>query len=98
MLRGSVGARDVRIDRATTGLSRARSLPHPRPCRYKVSGSGPRQVSTAAGRFRKQLEALMLKLNKCDPGYIRCIKPNARKAKQEFDSRMCMEQLRYAGV
>ena len=64
----------------------------------KKKSSGPRQASTAAGRFRKQLSSLMVTLNKCEPGYIRCIKPNSNKAKLQFDSRMCMEQLRYAGV
>lgn len=72
---------------------------HPLMARmYRKRSGGPRQTSTASGRFRKQLSSLMVTLNKCEPGYIRCIKPNNQKAKLKFDTRMCMEQLRYAGV
>jgi myosin-7 len=65
---------------------------------YRKRNQGPRQNTTASSKFRKQLSSLMVTLNKCEPGYIRCIKPNSNKAKLEFNSRMCMEQLRYAGV
>ena len=40
----------------------------------------------------------MTQLNKTEPHYIRCIKPNEKKAKQVFVPRNCFEQLTYSGV
>jgi myosin heavy subunit len=34
-------------------------------------------------------------LNKTEPHYVRCIKPNANKAAMEFDGQMTLEQLQY---
>ena len=37
-------------------------------------------------------------LNRTEPHYIRCIKPNDFKKADLFDSNLCLLQLRYAGV
>jgi len=66
-----------------------------------TAGSGKassRRHKTQAGFFRKQLELLMEILEATEPHYIRCIKPNSEKSADRFDSRMCLEQLRYSGV
>jgi hypothetical protein len=37
-------------------------------------------------------------LNRTEPHYIRCIKPNDVKKPDVFDPNLCLLQLRYAGV
>merc|ERR1719162_1573669 len=53
---------------------------------------------TVAMMFREQLDKLVDDLNKTNPRFIRCIKPNANKQAQEFDSRDVLRQLRCAGM
>jgi hypothetical protein len=53
-------------------------------------------------QFTEQLTTLMNCLNKTEPHYIRCVKPNPTKSKSgeegSFISGMCYEQLMYSGV
>ena len=53
---------------------------------------------TISQQFRKQLNALVMCLNACDPHYIRCIKPNDFKRKEDFNIGKISHQLRCAGV
>ncbi|KAL6056612.1 myosin-5 isoform X3, variant 2 [Balamuthia mandrillaris] len=53
---------------------------------------------TLGAQFRKQLTELMEALNKTEPHYIRCIKPNDEKLPDRFNGFMSLQQLRYAGV
>merc|ERR1719188_857708 len=48
--------------------------------------------------FRSQLDQLVADLNRTNPRYIRCIKPNALKQAHEFDSKDVQRQLRCAGM
>jgi hypothetical protein len=79
---------------------------------YEMLGSSKREfirsifpeASTAskkaslAKQFTGQLNDLMRELNRTDPHYIRCVKPNATKSPSTFSSRMSLEQLTYSGV
>ena len=56
------------------------------------------KATTVATRFKQQLDSLVGTLNVTDPWYIRCVKPNERKAAQDFDGRMTLAQLRYSGM
>ena len=49
---------------------------------------------------QEQLNSLMETLNKTEPHYIRCIKPNSvkRPASEVFEGMNVLRQLRYAGV
>eukprot|EP00808_Paulinella_micropora_P007804 g73135.t1 len=49
-------------------------------------------------QFQKQLNDLMYALNKTEPHYVRCIKPNDGKKAREFVTRRCYDQLLYSGV
>lgn len=49
-------------------------------------------------QFRQQLNELMKKLQKTDPLYIRCIKPNDCKRKELFESGLVISQLMYSGI
>lgn len=49
-------------------------------------------------RFSTQLADLMKDLSVTEPHYIRCVKPNSNKVREEFTSTMVLDQLRYAGL
>jgi len=53
---------------------------------------------TVSEQFRRQLGSLVAKLERCDPHFVRCIKPNETKSAGLFHSQKCMDQLRYAGM
>lgn len=57
-----------------------------------------RQNVTVSMVFREQLERLVEDLNKTNPRYVRCIKPNPNKCPREFDSIDVLRQLRCAGM
>eukprot|EP00930_Biecheleria_cincta_P069554 TRINITY_DN57282_c0_g1_i1.p1 TRINITY_DN57282_c0_g1~~TRINITY_DN57282_c0_g1_i1.p1 ORF type:complete len:1652 (+),score=454.86 TRINITY_DN57282_c0_g1_i1:128-5083(+) len=59
---------------------------------------GGRQNVTVSMMFREQLERLVDDLNKTNPRYVRCIKPNANKMPGEIDSVDVLRQLRCAGM
>ncbi|KAK2490396.1 hypothetical protein MC885_007469 [Smutsia gigantea] len=64
---------------------------------FKSADSG-KQPSTLAGQFKKSLDQLMKILTKCQPYFIRCIKPNEYKKPLLFDRELCLRQLRYSGM
>eukprot|EP00013_Stygamoeba_regulata_P023515 CAMPEP_0177666056 /NCGR_PEP_ID=MMETSP0447-20121125/21382_1 /TAXON_ID=0 /ORGANISM="Stygamoeba regulata, Strain BSH-02190019" /LENGTH=1567 /DNA_ID=CAMNT_0019172187 /DNA_START=105 /DNA_END=4808 /DNA_ORIENTATION=- len=72
-------------------------FPPPRGGRRGDDGARTRKI-TLGGQFRQQLDALMKALHATEPHYIRCVKPNPNKAAKEYFGRMCLDQLRYAGV
>ena len=51
-----------------------------------------------AFQFSESLSKLMVTLNSTVPHYIRCIKPNDRKAPFEFNPQRSIQQLRACGV
>lgn len=56
-----------------------------------------RGVSVAT-QFKASLQTLMADLERTQPHYIRCIKPNLSKAQNAFDSGEVLRQLRYSGM
>lgn len=60
-------------------------------------GKAAKKLSQGA-QFKGQLDQLMDTLNATFPHYIRCVKPNGVKKPHIFDSQLCLQQLRYAGV
>ncbi|CEP03515.1 IQ calmodulin-binding motif [Plasmodiophora brassicae] len=53
---------------------------------------------TAGSQFRIQVNQLSDKLNKCEPHYIRCIKPNDEKRPAFVDDAMVLHQIKYLGL
>jgi len=53
---------------------------------------------TVSMMFRQQLDKLVDDLNKTNPRYIRCVKPNPNKEAREFDAMDIQRQLRCAGM
>ncbi|XP_014664038.1 PREDICTED: unconventional myosin-XIX-like isoform X2 [Priapulus caudatus] len=58
----------------------------------------PNQKQTVLSKFKESLVGLMSRLERMRPHYIRCIRPNARAAPRDFDSRCVMAQLEACGV
>jgi len=67
------------------------------PKKEVVSSSATARTSLGK-QFNDQLKSLMKTLNKTQPHYVRCVKPNEAKAKVLFEPRNCFEQLTYSGV
>uniref|UniRef100_A0A8C2VAX4 Unconventional myosin-VIIb n=1 Tax=Chinchilla lanigera TaxID=34839 RepID=A0A8C2VAX4_CHILA len=64
---------------------------------FKSTDSAKRP-STLAGQFKQSLEQLMKILTRCQPYFVRCIKPNEYKKPLLFDRELCLRQLRYSGM
>ncbi|XP_052761642.1 myosin-IIIb-like isoform X2 [Mya arenaria] len=54
--------------------------------------------NTASAHFKNSLQLLMSKLKGAETHFIRCLRPNHKKAGGMFDSHMVMDQLRSTGV
>ena len=61
-------------------------------------GSAGRMASTVGEKFRSQLTKLMGTVERTQPYFIRCVKPNQAKAPRSLEMRMVVEQLTHAGV
>ncbi len=48
--------------------------------------------------FKTQVTDLMKLLDTTEPNYVRCIKPNEKKAAQLFDGPLILAQMRYSGL
>nr|XP_034311051.1 unconventional myosin-XV isoform X10 [Crassostrea gigas] len=57
----------------------------------------PRTPTISAG-FTESLLSLIDNMSKCNPYFVRCIKPNNHKAPMVFDTKVVLDQLRYTGM
>ncbi|OWF46490.1 unconventional myosin-XV-like isoform X2 [Mizuhopecten yessoensis] len=57
----------------------------------------PRTPTVAAG-FTESLLSLIDTMSKCNPYFVRCIKPNNHKAPMQFEKTVVLDQLRYTGM
>ena len=53
---------------------------------------------SVASQFKISLQSLVEDLEKTQPHYIRCIKPNLKKAPNNFNAGEVLKQLRYSGM
>ncbi|KAF4520564.1 hypothetical protein B566_EDAN011117 [Ephemera danica] len=56
------------------------------------------RTPTVAARFHDSLQQLLESMSKCNPWFVRCIKPNNEKTAMKFDMPIVLEQLRYTGM
>ncbi|XP_039291022.1 unconventional myosin-XV [Nilaparvata lugens] len=56
------------------------------------------RTPTVAARFHDSLQQLLESMSKCNPWFVRCVKPNNDKAAMKFDMPIVLEQLRYSGM
>ncbi|XP_056017857.1 unconventional myosin-XV-like isoform X8 [Ostrea edulis] len=57
----------------------------------------PRTPTVSAG-FTESLLSLIDNMSKCNPFFVRCIKPNNHKAPMVFETKVVLDQLRYTGM
>ncbi|KAL7846059.1 hypothetical protein AOLI_G00242510 [Acnodon oligacanthus] len=56
------------------------------------------QASTVAAKFQHSLQELLDKMERCNPFFVRCIKPNNNKEPGLFEPDLVANQLRYSGI
>ncbi|XP_066511963.1 unconventional myosin-XV [Hoplias malabaricus] len=56
------------------------------------------QPSTVAAKFQQSLQELLDKMERCNPFFVRCIKPNNNKEPGLFELDLVAHQLRYSGI
>jgi myosin-15 len=56
------------------------------------------RTPTVAARFSDSLQQLIESMSRCNPWFVRCVKPNNDKSPMRFDMPVVLEQLRYAGM
>ncbi|XP_045568922.1 unconventional myosin-XV-like, partial [Salmo salar] len=67
--------------------------------RGRVRKSGTRhQPPTVSTKFTLSLLELVDKMERCNPSFIRCIKPNSQKEPGVFETELVTSQLRYSGI
>lgn len=72
---------------------------HPLLRRDPPSGSMRSRASRCiAGKFQRQVDALMMELSESSCHYIRCIKPNEQRAAGVFDPAKVYQQLKVGGM
>jgi len=57
-----------------------------------------KRPTTAGFKIKTSIGLLVDTLSKCQPHYCRCIKPNEKKARNCFDSKLTLHQVRYLGL
>ncbi|XP_058510682.1 unconventional myosin-XV [Solea solea] len=56
------------------------------------------QASTVSSKFQQSLLELVEKMERCNPFFVRCIKPNNMKQPGVFEDELVSSQLRHSGV
>jgi myosin-7 len=64
----------------------------------EVGKDSTKKSKTLGWQFKSSLDALMTTLRKCNPWFVRCVKPNHNKKPGEFDRELSLRQLRYSGM
>ncbi|OCT61758.1 hypothetical protein XELAEV_18047787mg [Xenopus laevis] len=56
------------------------------------------KASTVAAKFQQSLLELVEKMERCNPFFVRCMKPNSRKEPNLFEADIVTSQLKYSGI
>ncbi|XP_066433961.1 unconventional myosin-XV [Eleutherodactylus coqui] len=56
------------------------------------------KAQTVAAKFQQSLLELVEKMERCNPFFVRCIKPNSKKEPCLFESDVVTTQLKYSGI
>ncbi|XP_051801956.1 unconventional myosin-XV-like [Acanthochromis polyacanthus] len=56
------------------------------------------QANTVSAKFQNSLQQLLEKMERCNPYFVRCIKPNHHKESGVFDMELVNTQLHYSGI
>jgi hypothetical protein len=55
-------------------------------------------AATVGGQFRYSLHEMVQRMERCDPHFIRCLRPNTRQEPSTFDAGIVLRQLQHTGV
>jgi myosin-1 len=64
----------------------------------KDQSASHKKPTTACFKIKKSCQELVIALKKCQPHYIRCIKPNETKKPRDFDVARVLHQVKYLGL
>lgn len=56
------------------------------------------KTPTVAAKFHDSLGSLLDAMSRCNPFFVRCIKPNNSKKAMTFEMKVVLEQLCYTGM
>ena len=56
------------------------------------------RTPTVAANFSESLLSLIDTMSRCNPFFVRCVKPNSEKAPMTFNKAVVLDQLRYTGM
>lgn len=56
------------------------------------------RLSTASARFSDSLQHLLTSMSKCNPWFVRCIKPNHDKQAKKIDMQCVLDQMRFLRI
>ncbi|KAK7929365.1 hypothetical protein WMY93_005760 [Mugilogobius chulae] len=65
---------------------------------HRTSSVRRYQANTVGAKFQNSLQELIEKMERCNPYFVRCIKPNHHKEPGVFDMELVSSQLRYSGI
>ena len=57
-----------------------------------------KKMATVSSEYVKELDSLMLKIKTKINHFVRCVKPNDYRAKNDFDSQVVLDQLKHVGL
>nr|P10569.1 RecName: Full=Myosin IC heavy chain [Acanthamoeba castellanii]AAA27707.1 myosin IB heavy chain [Acanthamoeba castellanii] len=64
----------------------------------KEVATSKKKPTTAGFKIKESINILVATLSKCTPHYIRCIKPNEKKAANAFNNSLVLHQVKYLGL
>ncbi|XP_075948058.1 unconventional myosin-XV [Anarhichas minor] len=64
----------------------------------RSSAARRHQANTVSAKFQSSLQELLEKMERCNPYFVRCIKPNHHKEPGGFDIELVNTQLHYSGI
>ncbi|XP_027873817.1 unconventional myosin-XV [Xiphophorus couchianus] len=79
-------------------LKHSESLTQQRSNLRRNSAARRHQTNTVSAKFQSSLQELLDKMKRCNPYFVRCIKPNRHKKPGMFDMDMVNTQLLYSGI
>ncbi|KAK5623203.1 hypothetical protein CRENBAI_017781 [Crenichthys baileyi] len=79
-------------------LKHSESLSQQRSNLRRNSTARRHQANTVSAKFQSSLQELLGKMERCNPYFVRCIKPNHHKKPEMFDMDLVNTQLLYCGI
>ncbi|KAK6199402.1 myosin-5 isoform [Scheffersomyces amazonensis] len=68
------------------------------PPELLVAASDSKKMQTASDKIKTSANLLVDTLSKCQPSYIRTIKPNQTKRPKDYDNQQVLHQIKYLGL